>query len=79
MENVVLKSAHGSSVKVKRVTKLPERQDVYNMEVENIHNFAVQGGVIVHNCYDSARYFLMERPISAAEEKIIVPKIYSPF
>ena len=25
-------------------------QDVYNMEVDNYHNFAVSGGLIVHNC-----------------------------
>ena len=55
-----------------------QREDVYNMEVDRVHNFAIQGGIIVHNCYDSTRYFLMERPISAAEEKIIIPKIYSP-
>ena len=30
--------------------------DVYNMEVESHHNFAVNGGTIVHNCIDSARY-----------------------
>ena len=26
------------------------------MEVERFHNFAVNGGLIVHNCIDSARY-----------------------
>lgn len=31
--------------------------DVYNMEVENNHNFAVNGGLIVHNCMDDIRYF----------------------
>lgn len=28
------------------------------MEVEGVHNFAVNGGIIVHNCADSARYAL---------------------
>lgn len=28
------------------------------MEVERYHNFAVNGGLIVHNCIDSARYAL---------------------
>ena len=28
------------------------------MEVEQYHNFAVNGGLIVHNCIDSARYAL---------------------
>lgn len=32
--------------------------DVYNMEVENHHNFSVNGGFIVHNC----RYGVLSRP-----------------
>lgn len=32
------------------------------MEVDEVHNFAVNGGIIVHNCIDSARYGL-EREI----------------
>lgn len=32
--------------------------DVYNMEVANNHNFAVNSGLIVHNCMDSCRYFV---------------------
>lgn len=34
------------------------RADVYNMEVCGTHNFAVNGGYIVHNCMDSMRYFV---------------------
>ena len=30
--------------------------DVYNMEVEHNHNFAVNRGYIVHNCIDAVRY-----------------------
>lgn len=33
-------------------------ENVYNMEVEDNHNFAVNGGFIVHNCMDSIRYFV---------------------
>jgi len=33
-------------------------EDVYNMEVEDNHNFAINGGLIVHNCMDSTRYFV---------------------
>lgn len=40
------------------------RADVYNMEVDGTHNFAVENGIIVHNCYDETRYFLMSRPIA---------------
>lgn len=32
--------------------------DVYNMEVDDNHNFAVNGGLIVHNCMDATRYFV---------------------
>lgn len=32
------------------------KEDVYNMEVEKHHNYAVDGGIIIHNC-DSIRYF----------------------
>ena len=28
------------------------------MEVIGTHNFAVNGGVIVHNCMDDVRYFV---------------------
>lgn len=33
-------------------------EDVYNMEVDDVHNFAVNGGYIVHNCMDSMRYMM---------------------
>lgn len=40
------------------------KADVYNMEVEGTHDFAVANGVIVHNCYDEFRYACMENPIN---------------
>lgn len=39
-----------------RCVKHVGNQPVYNMEVETHHNFAVNGGYIVHNCIDSTRY-----------------------
>lgn len=33
-------------------------QPVYNMEVDEYHNFSVDGGIIVHNCMDATRYFV---------------------
>ena len=33
-------------------------EDVYNMEVKDTHNFAVNEGIIVHNCIDAVRYGL---------------------
>lgn len=42
----------------KRIVKIEYigKQDVYNMEVEDRHNFSVNGGLIVHNCIDGLRY-----------------------
>lgn len=31
---------------------------VYNMEVDEYHNFSVNSGIIVHNCMDATRYFV---------------------
>ena len=43
------------TVKIKRI--IPDGiEDVYNMEVEDHHNFSVNGGFIVHNCLDALRY-----------------------
>ena len=38
--------------------EIEPNEDVYNMEVIGTHNFAVNGGVIVHNCMDAIRYFV---------------------
>lgn len=45
-------------VGIKSITSIG-RKPVYNMEVSKFHNFAVNGGVIVHNCMDDIRYFVM--------------------
>lgn len=39
------------------------KADVYNMEVADNHNFAVNGGLIVHNC-DAMRYFVKTMKIA---------------
>lgn len=55
-----LKSAHGLTVseykktynhKVVSIEKLEEKQDVYNITVKGIHNFAVEAGVVIKNCF----------------------------
>ena len=33
------------------------------MEVEETHDFVIQGGVISPNCADEWRYFCMSRPV----------------
>ena len=37
-------------VKIEAIEELSELEDVYNLEVENTHCFAVNGGFIIHNC-----------------------------
>lgn len=54
-------------VKIKSI-KQCESEPVYNMEVENHHNFAVNGGFLVHNCMDAMRYSI---------EKIIKGDVFS--
>ena len=49
--------------------------NVYNMEVADNHNFAVNGGLIVHNCMDSARYFVQTMNIVKKKEKY-VPSLF---
>lgn len=44
-------------VGIKSIRKVG-KADVYNMEVEDNHNFAIEGGLIVHNCMDATRYFV---------------------
>lgn len=54
------------------------KMDVYNMEVEDTHDFVIQGGVISHNCADEWRYMCMARPIKpiAVEQK--QPVLFDP-
>ena len=50
-------------------------EPVYNLEVADNHNFAISGGLIVHNCMDSARYFVQTMNIVKKKEKYI-PTLY---
>lgn len=65
-------------MKVKRITKIPN-EDVYNMYVDKHNNFAVNGGLIVHNC-DSLRYFaIMRQGVSAPPPQEIPYEEYTEF
>lgn len=59
-------------MKVAKVEKIGNA-DVFNMEVEDTHDFVIQGGVVAHNCADEARYFCMMRPIAPRKAKIDKP------
>lgn len=52
-QNFVQENAISTS-KVKKVKKIKNKCDVYNMNVENYHNY-IANGIIVKNC-DSLRY-----------------------
>lgn len=41
--------------KIKEIIKLKERKDVYDLEIEKTHNFALASGVFVHNSAKQAR------------------------
>ena len=56
-QSVVQENVQVSFAKVKSI-QLDGCEDVYNMEVEDNHNFAINGGYIVHNCMDSIRYMV---------------------
>jgi len=41
--------------KIKKIIKIPKNIDVYDLEVEDTHNFALSSGVFVHNSCKMAR------------------------
>lgn len=55
------------------------KQDVFNMEVEGVHSFVVNYGIVSHNCYDDTRYFLMARPVAPTRKRPPVYKGFDPF
>ena len=59
---------------VRRVGSAP----VYNMEVADVHDFVIQGGVVAHNCFDEMKYHLMEYPVPP--RRPVKPKVpgYNP-
>lgn len=40
--------------KIRSVTFIPEKEDVYDLTVENNHNFALSAGIFVHNSKDAS-------------------------
>ena len=64
-------------MKIKRVERAGHA-DVYNMEVEETHDFVIQGGVISHNCADSVRYICMANPMAPVEVQEKKAKVWSP-
>lgn len=44
-------------IKIKKIRPIGFKP-VYNMEVQDHHNFLICDGLVVHNCIDAARYGL---------------------
>ena len=64
-KNAPLSSEKLKWKKIKKISKLEQQEPVFNLEVEGVHNFAVNNGLIVHNCMDALRYSLVGLRISA--------------
>ncbi|MBU4512845.1 DNA topoisomerase (ATP-hydrolyzing) subunit B [Patescibacteria group bacterium] len=54
-ENTMLEAVENYNHKIKRIVRLKKKIDVYDLEVEGTHNFALSSGVFVHNSAKQAR------------------------
>jgi len=54
-EDEMLEAVKNYNHKVKEVSRLTEKMDVYDLEVEGTHNFALAAGVFVHNSSKQGR------------------------
>jgi len=54
-ENKLKKAVEHYNHKIKKIVKLDRKIDVYDLEVEDTHNFALASGVFVHNSAKQAR------------------------
>lgn len=62
-----MSSSEASTKKVNTVkvvgVSLDTQEDVYNMTVDDNHNFSVNGGIITHNC-DAMRYMVKTKRLT---------------
>lgn len=54
-QNALLEAAKNYNHKIKRIEKLNQKIDVYDIEVPKTHNFALASGVFVHNSAKQGR------------------------
>ena len=69
MQAHVQENADVNCVGIKKI-EVVGREDVYNMEVEDNHNFAINGGLIVHNCMDAMRYFVKTEKLAKIKREM---------
>ncbi len=53
--DVLVEAIKNFNHKIRYIEKIPEKKDVYDIEVPNTHNFALACGVFVHNSAKQAR------------------------
>ena len=58
-----------NTVKIAKIEK-DTQEPVYNMEVEDNHNFAINGGLIVHNCMDAMRYMVKTKRLAVPKRRL---------
>lgn len=54
-ENAMIEAVAGYNHKIKKIIRLNQKMDVYDLEVEGTHNFALASGVFVHNSAKQGR------------------------
>ncbi len=54
-EEAMLEAVFGYNHKIKEIVKINQKIDVYDLEVEGTHNFALASGVFVHNSAKQGR------------------------
>lgn len=55
------------------------KADVYNMEVEDTHDFVVNDGFVVHNCFDACKYMFQAYPMAAEPVKRYHTRVRTPY
>ena len=68
--NIVTKTAR--PVHCVSVEKQHYLTDVYCITVPTTESFCIEGGIVVHNCADEARYVCMSRPLTNLKPKTTV-------
>lgn len=63
VQGLVRQERHGKTVRVLEVEQ-SKNSDVYCLDAAFTHAFCVEGGILVHNCYDEACHIVMARPIN---------------
>ncbi len=67
---VQVNAVQNYEVGITKINILDQRQDVYCLEAEGTHTFALINGVIVSNCMDSLRYLLARKTLRFKQRKV---------